>query len=159
MKGSRGKEGVLSESFAALTSFLSSRCLALSLPLRTPLFLFVSSVADSNSNWAVCGKSSGLVSMPLATGSSQKVQIEVMPLFAGHLPYPRINVLKYLPHTAGVCNQPDPGKHHREVAHLLAFLFFIFWGEGNGKCIPTTDEKRNLNLKLVLNVLRQLHGE
>uniref|UniRef100_H3CJ11 Trafficking protein particle complex subunit 10 n=1 Tax=Tetraodon nigroviridis TaxID=99883 RepID=H3CJ11_TETNG len=65
-------------------------------------------VADSNSNWAVCGKSSGLVSMPVATGSSQKVQIEVMPLFAGHLPYPRINVLRYLPHTAGVFNQPDP---------------------------------------------------
>uniref|UniRef100_A0A674NBW7 Trafficking protein particle complex subunit 10 n=1 Tax=Takifugu rubripes TaxID=31033 RepID=A0A674NBW7_TAKRU len=65
-------------------------------------------VADSNSNWAVCGKSSGLVSMPVATGSSQKMQIEVMPLFAGHLPYPRIKVLKYLPHTAGVFNQPDP---------------------------------------------------
>lgn len=50
--------------------------------------------------------------MPLATGSRQKLQIEVMPLFAGHLPYPRINVLKYLPHTAAVANQPDPGKHH-----------------------------------------------
>ncbi|XP_068602588.1 trafficking protein particle complex subunit 10 [Brachionichthys hirsutus] len=65
-------------------------------------------VADSSSNWAVCGKSSGLVSMPLAASATHKVQIEVMPLFAGHLPFPRIEVLKYLPHTAAVTIQPDP---------------------------------------------------
>lgn len=82
------------------------------LALRLIMSSFVSSVADSSSNWAVCGKSSGLVSMPVATGSSQKMQIEVMPLFAGHLPYPWIKVLKYLPHTSGVFNQPDPGMLH-----------------------------------------------
>lgn len=74
--------------------------------------VLVPTVADSSSNWAVCGKSSGLVSMPMTTNATHKVQIEVMPLFAGHLPYPKIKVLKYLPHTAAVAIQPDPGKAH-----------------------------------------------
>ncbi|KAF0026735.1 hypothetical protein F2P81_021472 [Scophthalmus maximus] len=65
-------------------------------------------VADSSSNWAVCGKSSGMVSMPVTPDATHKVQIEVMPLFAGHLPFPKIKVLKYLPHTAAVAIQPDP---------------------------------------------------
>uniref|UniRef100_A0A7N6B464 Trafficking protein particle complex 10 n=1 Tax=Anabas testudineus TaxID=64144 RepID=A0A7N6B464_ANATE len=65
-------------------------------------------VADSSSNWAVCGKSSGMVSMPMRANATHKVQIEVMPLFAGHLPFPKIKVLKYLPHTAAVAIQPDP---------------------------------------------------
>ncbi len=70
----------------------------------------LSTVADSSSNWAVCGKSSGVVSMPMTADATHKVQIEVMPLFAGHLPFPKIKVLKYLPHTAAVAIQPDPGK-------------------------------------------------
>lgn len=74
------------------------------------LCVCVATVADSSSNWAVCGKSSGLVSMPMAANATHKVQIEVMPLFAGHLPFPKIKVLKYLPHTAAVAIQPDPGK-------------------------------------------------
>uniref|UniRef100_A0A671W1D0 Trafficking protein particle complex subunit 10 n=1 Tax=Sparus aurata TaxID=8175 RepID=A0A671W1D0_SPAAU len=65
-------------------------------------------VADSSSNWAVCGKSSGMVLMPVAARATHKVQIEVMPLFAGHLPFPKIKVLKYMPHTAAVAIQPDP---------------------------------------------------
>ncbi|XP_053734111.1 trafficking protein particle complex subunit 10 [Synchiropus splendidus] len=64
-------------------------------------------VADSSSNWAVCGKSSGMVLMPMKANATHKVQIEVMPLFAGHLPFPKIKVLKYLPHTAAP-PQPDP---------------------------------------------------
>lgn len=76
----------------------------------TVSFVCVSTVADSSSNWAVCGKSSGMVSMPLKANATHKVQIEVMPLFAGHLPFPKIKVLKYLPHTAAVAIQPDPGK-------------------------------------------------
>ncbi|XP_061917436.1 trafficking protein particle complex subunit 10 isoform X1 [Entelurus aequoreus] len=74
--------------------------------LRTTKLMY--EVADSNSNWAVCGKSSGMVTMPLATSSAHKVHIEVMPLFAGHLPFPKIQVLKYLPHNAAVAIQPDP---------------------------------------------------
>ncbi|XP_037543079.1 trafficking protein particle complex subunit 10 [Nematolebias whitei] len=65
-------------------------------------------VADSSSNWAVCGKSSGVVLMPAKVNAAHKVQIEVMPLFAGHLPFPKIKVLKYLPHAAAVAPQPDP---------------------------------------------------
>ncbi|XP_035767168.1 trafficking protein particle complex subunit 10 [Neolamprologus brichardi] len=65
-------------------------------------------LADSSSNWAVCGKSSGMVLMPITANATHKVQIEVMPLFAGHLPFPKIKVLKYLPHTAAVAIQPDP---------------------------------------------------
>ncbi|XP_020782651.1 trafficking protein particle complex subunit 10 [Boleophthalmus pectinirostris] len=65
-------------------------------------------VADSSSNWAVCGRSSGMVLMPLSPNATHKVQIEVMPLFAGHLPFPRIQVLKYLPHSATPNIQPDP---------------------------------------------------
>lgn len=79
--------------------------------VRTKMFfLCVDAVADSSSNWAVCGKSSGMVLMPAKANATHKVQIEVMPLFAGHLPFPKIKVLKYLPHTAAPAPQPDPGK-------------------------------------------------
>ena len=67
-------------------------------------------VADSSSNWAVCGKSSGMVSMPVAANATHRAHIEVMPLFAGHLPFPKIKVFKYLPHTATQAIQPDPGE-------------------------------------------------
>ncbi|XP_054643818.1 trafficking protein particle complex subunit 10 [Dunckerocampus dactyliophorus] len=74
--------------------------------LRTTKLMY--EVADSSSNWAVCGKSSGMVAMPVATSSAHKVHIEVMPLFAGHLPFPKIKVLKYLPHNPAMAIQPDP---------------------------------------------------
>ncbi|XP_073732490.1 trafficking protein particle complex subunit 10 isoform X3 [Misgurnus anguillicaudatus] len=64
--------------------------------LRTSRLMY--EVIDNNSNWAVCGKSSGVVSMPVAAMATHKVQMEIMPLFAGHLPYPKIRVFKYLPH-------------------------------------------------------------
>lgn len=80
--------------------------------------VFVSAVADSSSNWAVCGKSSGMVLMPLRVNAAHKVQIEVMPLFAGHLPFPKIKVLKYLPHNAAAAIQPDPGETAQEVKPL-----------------------------------------
>ena len=67
-------------------------------------------MADSSSNWAVCGKSSGMVSMPVAANATHRAHIEVMPLFAGHLPFPKIKVFKYLPHTATQAIQPDPGE-------------------------------------------------
>lgn len=125
------------------------------LALRLIMSSFVSSVADSSSNWAVCGKSSGLVSMPVATGSSQKMQIEVMPLFAGHLPYPRIKVLKYLPHTSGVFNQPDPGMLH------CGFCVNCWLFEKKKKKKVHSNKRWNRKLKLnpLFNVLRQLHGE
>ncbi|XP_036401019.1 trafficking protein particle complex subunit 10-like [Megalops cyprinoides] len=64
-------------------------------------------VVDNSSNWAVCGKSSGLVSMPVTAGATHKVKMEVMPLFAGNLPFPSIKLFKYLPHYATPAIQPD----------------------------------------------------
>uniref|UniRef100_UPI00398F688A trafficking protein particle complex subunit 10 n=1 Tax=Pristiophorus japonicus TaxID=55135 RepID=UPI00398F688A len=54
-------------------------------------------VVDNSSNWAVCGKSSGVVSMPVAARATHKVHMEVMPLFAGFLPFPDVKLFKYLP--------------------------------------------------------------
>ncbi|XP_064183833.1 trafficking protein particle complex subunit 10-like isoform X1 [Anguilla rostrata] len=64
-------------------------------------------VVDNSSNWAVCGKSSGLVSMPVAASATHRVQMEVMPLFAGNLPFPNIKLFKYLPHYAPPIIQTD----------------------------------------------------
>ncbi|XP_053561093.1 trafficking protein particle complex subunit 10 [Bombina bombina] len=55
-------------------------------------------VVDSGSNWAVCGRSSGTVIMPVSRGACHMVRMEVMPLFAGYLPYPEVRLFKYLPH-------------------------------------------------------------
>ncbi|XP_051767621.1 trafficking protein particle complex subunit 10 [Ctenopharyngodon idella] len=73
--------------------------------LRTSRLMY--EVIDNHSNWAVCGKSSGVVSMPVAAMATHKVQMEIMPLFAGQLPFPNIRVFKYLPHHASVVIQPD----------------------------------------------------
>ncbi|XP_053312828.1 trafficking protein particle complex subunit 10 [Spea bombifrons] len=55
-------------------------------------------VVDGGSNWAVCGRSSGVVLMPVRRGSCHTVRMEVMPLFAGYLPYPDVRLFRYLPH-------------------------------------------------------------
>ncbi|XP_051532316.1 trafficking protein particle complex subunit 10 isoform X1 [Myxocyprinus asiaticus] len=73
--------------------------------LRTSRLMY--EVIDNNSNWAVCGKSSGVVSMPVAAMATHKVHMEIMPLFAGHLPFPNIRVFKYLPHHTSPVIQPD----------------------------------------------------
>ncbi|XP_043541442.1 trafficking protein particle complex subunit 10-like [Chiloscyllium plagiosum] len=64
-------------------------------------------VVDNSSNWAVCGKSSGVISMPVATRATHKVHMEVMPLFAGFLPYPDIKLFKYLPFQASQTGQME----------------------------------------------------
>ncbi|XP_055727525.1 trafficking protein particle complex subunit 10-like [Salvelinus fontinalis] len=64
-------------------------------------------VADSSSSWVVYGRSSGLVSMPTDANANHRVQVELMPLFAGHLPFPDIEVFKYLPPSANSASQPD----------------------------------------------------
>ncbi|XP_041114693.1 trafficking protein particle complex subunit 10-like isoform X2 [Polyodon spathula] len=64
-------------------------------------------VVDNSSNWALCGKSSGVISMPVAARASHKVHMEVMPLFAGNLPFPNVKVSKYLPHYSSHSTQPD----------------------------------------------------
>ncbi|XP_010901636.2 trafficking protein particle complex subunit 10 isoform X2 [Esox lucius] len=57
-------------------------------------------VTDSSGSWAVCGRSSGLVSMPADANANHRVQVELMPLFSGHLPFPNVNVFQYLPNSA-----------------------------------------------------------
>ncbi|XP_038657237.1 trafficking protein particle complex subunit 10 [Scyliorhinus canicula] len=64
-------------------------------------------VVDNSSNWAVCGKSSGVISMPLAARATHKVRLEVMPLFAGFLPFPDIRLFKYLPFQPSQSGQMD----------------------------------------------------
>ncbi|XP_043928436.1 trafficking protein particle complex subunit 10 isoform X2 [Protopterus annectens] len=64
-------------------------------------------VVDNSSNWAVCGKSSGVISMPVAARATHKVHMEVMPLFAGCLPFPDVRLLKYLPHHSSQSMQLD----------------------------------------------------
>ncbi|XP_075707378.1 trafficking protein particle complex subunit 10-like [Rhinoderma darwinii] len=55
-------------------------------------------VVDGGSNWAVCGRSSGVVLMPVKHGACHTVRMEVMPLFAGYLPFPDVQLFRYLPH-------------------------------------------------------------
>ncbi|KAJ8350904.1 hypothetical protein SKAU_G00260340 [Synaphobranchus kaupii] len=64
-------------------------------------------VVDNSSNWAVCGKSSGLVSMPVAASATHRVQMEVMPLFAGTCPSPKSSSLNTCPHYAIPAIQPE----------------------------------------------------
>uniref|UniRef100_A0AAZ3QY12 Trafficking protein particle complex subunit 10 n=1 Tax=Oncorhynchus tshawytscha TaxID=74940 RepID=A0AAZ3QY12_ONCTS len=64
-------------------------------------------VVDYSSSWVVYGRSSGLVSMPADANANHRVQVELMPLFAGHLPFPDIKVFKYLPPSANSASQPD----------------------------------------------------
>ncbi|XP_077198954.1 trafficking protein particle complex subunit 10 [Paroedura picta] len=64
-------------------------------------------VVDNSSNWAVCGKSSGVISMPVAAQATHKVHMEVMPLFAGCLPIPDVRLFKYLPHHSAHSIQLD----------------------------------------------------
>lgn len=68
------------------------------------------SVVDNSSNWAVCGKSSGVISMPVAAQATHRVHMEVMPLFAGYLPLPDVRLFKYLPHHSAHSSQLDAGK-------------------------------------------------
>uniref|UniRef100_A0A8C0L3D6 Trafficking protein particle complex subunit 10 n=1 Tax=Canis lupus dingo TaxID=286419 RepID=A0A8C0L3D6_CANLU len=64
-------------------------------------------VVDNSSNWAVCGKSSGVISMPVAAQATHRVHMEVMPLFAGYLPLPDVRLFKYLPHHSAHSSQLD----------------------------------------------------
>ncbi|XP_020008295.1 trafficking protein particle complex subunit 10 isoform X1 [Castor canadensis] len=64
-------------------------------------------VVDNSSNWAVCGKSCGVISMPLAARATHRVHMEAMPLFAGYLPLPDVRLFKYLPHHSAHSSQLD----------------------------------------------------
>ncbi|XP_023571664.1 trafficking protein particle complex subunit 10 isoform X2 [Octodon degus] len=64
-------------------------------------------VVDNSSNWAVCGKSCGVISMPVSAQATHRVHMEVMPLFAGYLPLPDVRLFKYLPHHSAHSSQLD----------------------------------------------------
>lgn len=48
--------------------------------------------------------------MPVAPRAIHKVHMEVMPLFAGYLPFPDVRLFKYLPHHSAHSMQLDAGK-------------------------------------------------
>lgn len=64
------------------------------------------SVVDSRGNWAICGKSSGVMSMPTpprgtnntpsSSAASDSVNVEVMPLVSGYIHLPFIILHRYL---------------------------------------------------------------
>ncbi|XP_004594143.2 trafficking protein particle complex subunit 10 isoform X1 [Ochotona princeps] len=64
-------------------------------------------VVDNSSRWAVCGKSCGVICMPVAAQATHRVHLEVMPLFAGYLPLPDVRLFKYLPHHSAHASQLD----------------------------------------------------
>ncbi|KAM5281646.1 trafficking protein particle complex subunit 10 isoform 2-T2 [Ctenodactylus gundi] len=64
-------------------------------------------VVDNSSSWAVCGKSCGVISMPVSSQATHRVRMEVMPLFAGYLPLPDVRLFKYLPHHSAHSSQLD----------------------------------------------------
>ncbi|XP_013908978.1 PREDICTED: trafficking protein particle complex subunit 10 [Thamnophis sirtalis] len=45
--------------------------------------------------------------MPVAVQATHKVHMEVMPLFAGYLPFPDVKLFKYLPHHSAHFMQLD----------------------------------------------------
>ena len=52
-------------------------------------------VLTDQSEWAVCGRSAGVVNMD--TARKQTVVVEVMALVGGHLPLPKVKLSKYIP--------------------------------------------------------------
>ena len=66
------------------------------------------------SEWAVCGKSAGVMNMD--TAKKQTVVVEVMALVGGHLLLPKVKLSKYIPadyHTShqGLIDEPSPRLH------------------------------------------------
>lgn len=61
----------------------------------------------------MCGKSSGVISMPVVAHATHRVHMEVMPLFAGYLPLPDVRLFKYLPHHSAHSTQLDAGQSGR----------------------------------------------
>ena len=77
--------------------------LGLSVRLNPIYLIFL--VVDSRGNWAICGKSSGVMSMPVPPRNSDgkfsydttdTVNVEVMPLVSGYIHFPYIILHRYL---------------------------------------------------------------
>ncbi|XP_033635509.1 trafficking protein particle complex subunit 10-like [Asterias rubens] len=73
---------------------------------QTDLSLMYQVVADKHM-WAVCGRSTGVVTMP--TGQEVvDVSLEVMPLLAGFLPVPKVKLSKYITNSSDETTGPQP---------------------------------------------------
>ncbi|XP_002738908.2 trafficking protein particle complex subunit 10-like [Saccoglossus kowalevskii] len=53
-------------------------------------------IVSSASLWAVCGKSSGVFTLPAVADASHDINLEVMPLIAGYIPVPSMKLSRYL---------------------------------------------------------------
>ena len=63
-------------------------------------------VITDQSEWAVCGRSAGVINME--TAKKQTVVVEVMALVGGHLPLPKVKLSKYIP--------ADPNSLHKSAS-------------------------------------------
>ena len=75
------------------------------------------------SEWAVCGKSAGVMNMD--TAKKQTVVVEVMALVGGHLLLPKVKLSKYIPadyHTShqGHTDEPSPRIHLAATTQMNA---------------------------------------
>ena len=65
-------------------------------------------VLTDQSEWAVCGRSAGVVNMD--TARKQTVVVEVMALVGGHLPLPKVKLSKYIPADMNSLHKPTTDK-------------------------------------------------
>ena len=90
-------------------------------------------VLTDQSEWAVCGRSAGVVNMD--TARKQTVVVEVMALVGGHLPLPKVKLSKYIP--------ADMNSLHKPATDKCSEL-------SNQKSAATDEESKNV--KAVMNV-------
>lgn len=81
--------------------------------------------------------------------------MEVMPLFAGHLPLPDVRLFKYLPHHSAHASQLDAGKEFTEgrsvlpkVGHVLISRPMLKVLKVNSLC-RSTEHQYSLGFSLV----------
>ena len=91
-------------------------------------------VLTDQSEWAVCGRSAGVVNMD--TARKQTVVVEVMALVGGHLPLPKVKLSKYIPADMNSLHKPATDK----------------CSELSNQKSAATDEESNKNGKAVMNV-------
>ena len=95
------------------------------------------------SEWAVCGRSAGVVNME--TARKQTVVVEVMALVGGHLPLPKVKLSKYIP--ADICSMyksasdtsSEPGKQNCDDDNAKA----VMKSEKDDNLVATSTSQQN----------------
>ena len=95
------------------------------------------------SEWAVCGRSAGVVNME--TARKQTVVVEVMALVGGHLPLPKVKLSKYIP--ADICSMyksasdtsSEPGKQNCDDDNAKA----VMKSEKDDTLVATSTSQQN----------------